>query len=284
MPRDEFRFDSAIDGFSLHAYRWTPTDEPRAVVVLAHGAAEHSLRYERFATALNAAGIEVCGLDHRGHGQSPGPEGLGDFGEGGWDALVADIGQFVDQAKAARPGIPVIIFSHSMGSFAAQQLILDRSDAIDALILSGSTARELPAEGGPPTVGSLNDAFEPARTPYDWLSRDEAEVDRYIADPLCGFEGRAGRGSRTYNAERLADPEEIRNIRPDLPILLVAGDRDPINRNLEGLTLLEQRYREAGIQRIDKQIYPEGRHEMLNELNREEVTANIIAWLNDIIG
>jgi alpha-beta hydrolase superfamily lysophospholipase len=171
-----------------------------------------------------------------------------------------------------------------MGSFAAQQLILDRSDAIDALILSGSTARELPAEGGPPAVTSLNDAFEPARTSYDWLSRDEAEVDKYIADPLCGFESRAGRGSRSYNAARLADPEATRNIRADLPILLVAGDRDPINRNLEGLTLLERRYRDAGIQRIDKQIYPDGRHEMLNELNRDEVTANIIAWLKDIIG
>ena len=283
MPRDAFRFDSAIDGLDLQAYRWT-VPNPRAVVVLAHGAAEHSLRYERFAAALNAASIELWSLDHRGHGQSPGPEGLGDFGEGGWDALVADIGQFADQARAAHPAVPVILFSHSMGSFAAQQLILDRSDAIDALILSGSTARELAAEGGPPAVDSLNDAFEPTRTAYDWLSRDESEVDMYIADPLCGFESRGGRGSRSYNAERLADPEAISNIRPDLPILLLAGDRDPINRNLEGLTLLERRYRGAGIQRIDKQIYPDGRHEMLNELNREEVTANLIAWLNEIIG
>ena len=171
-----------------------------------------------------------------------------------------------------------------MGSFAAQQLILDRSDAIAALILSGSTARELAAEGGPPAVASLNDAFEPTRTAYDWLSRDEAEVDKYIADPLCGFGGRGGRGSRSYNAERLGVREAISNIRPDLPILLLAGDRDPINRNLEGLALLERRYRDAGIQRIDKQIYPDGRHEMLNELNRDEVTSNLITWLNDIIG
>ena len=283
MRRDNFRIASDIEGLSLQAYRWAADELFRGVVILAHGAAEHSLRYERFATALNDAGFEVWSIDHRGHGHSPGPDGLGDFGEGGWDALVADIGQLADQARSERPTAPVILFSHSMGSFAAQQLILDRSDAIDALILSGSTAREVPAEGGPPRVASLNDAFEPARTPYDWLSRDESEVDKYIADPLCGFESRAGRGSRTYNAERLADPEALRNIRPDLPILFVAGDRDPINRNLVGLTVLEQRYRDAGVARIDQQIYADGRHEMLNELNRDEVTTNIIKWLSEVI-
>ena len=283
MPSDEFRFNSAIDGLDLQAYRWAPEVEPRAVVVLAHGAAEHSLRYERLAAALNAASIELWSLDHRGHGQSPGPEGLGDFGEGGWDALVADIGQLIDQARAARPNLPVILFSHSMGSFAAQQLILDRSDAIDAVVLSGSTARLL--EPGPPSLPEkLNQPFDPARTPYDWLSRDEAEVDKYIADPLSGFESRGGRATPRYLTGRLAEPQELRRIRPDLPILLLAGDRDPVNRNLEGLTLLERRYRDAGIQRIDKQIYPDGRHEMLNEINRDEVTTNLIAWLNDIIG
>jgi alpha-beta hydrolase superfamily lysophospholipase len=283
VTRDEFRFDSAVDGLSLQAYCWAPPAKPRAVVVLAHGAAEHSLRYERFAAALNGAGIELWSLDHRGHGHSPGPEGLGDFAEGGWDALVADIGQLADQARTARPGLPVILFSHSMGSFAAQQLILDDSDAINALILSGSTAR-LVEPGAASLPAKLNESFHPARTPYDWLSRDETEVDKYIADPLCGFESRGGRATPRYLTGRLAEPQELRRIRPDLPILLLAGDRDPVNRNLEGLTLLERRYRDAGIQRIDKQIYPDGRHEMLNELNRDEVTANIITWLNDIIG
>ncbi|MEJ2132607.1 MAG: alpha/beta hydrolase, partial [Gammaproteobacteria bacterium] len=252
-----------------------------------HGAAEHALRYERFARALNAEGTEVWANDHRGHGQSPGPEGLGDFGTGGWTALVADMGQLIEMAREAHPNVPVVLFGHSMGSFAAQEFCLDGSTRIDALILSGSTARVPTGEGGSerrrPLAG-VNDAFEPARTAYDWLSRDEAEVDKYIADPLCGFESRGERRAMPRSdPARLADPDVLRGIRRDLPVLLVAGDRDPINRNLEGLRLLEQRWREAGVERIDTQYYEGGRHEMLNEINRDEVTANIIQWLNDTL-
>jgi alpha-beta hydrolase superfamily lysophospholipase len=251
------------------------------VVVIAHGAAEHALRYERFARALNAAGVEAWAPDHRGHGQSAGPEGLGDFGEGGWDALVADIGQLVGMAREAHPGVPVALLGHSMGAAASQQFAPDGSHTIDALILSGSTARELPKEGEAPPPFEPNKPFEPARTAYDWLSRDEAEVDKYIADPMCGFETQTARRSAfRANPFTLADPARLRQIRGDLPVLLVAGDADPINNNLEGLRLLESRWREAGVQRIDTLYYPGGRHEMLNETNRDEVTADIIAWLN----
>jgi len=282
MDPATFRFPSDVDRFDLQGYRW-PIDRPRAVVVLAHGAAEHSLRYARFAAALNATAIDVWSLDHRGHGQSPGPEGLGDFGEGGWDGLVADIAQFVERARDDEPALPVILFGHSMGSFAAQQLILDHSHAIDALILSGSGAREPRTEGAPPPPGP-NAAFEPARTPYDWLSRDEAEVDKYIADPLCGFETQtARRRASSIDFARLADPAALTGIRPELPILLVSGDQDAIGRNLEGLHLLERRYRDAGVSHIDTQYYEGGRHEMLNEINRDEVTANIVAWLDAVI-
>ena len=187
----QFRFDSVTDGMSIQAYAWAVSNAPRAVVVLSHGAAEHALRYERFAQALNAVGIEVWANDHRGHGQSPGPEGLGDFGTGGWSALVADMAQFIEMAHDAHPGIPVILFGHSMGSFAAQDFCLDGSECIDAVILSGSTALKVPGEDGQSNsgtpVGGFNSSFEPTRTQYDWLSRDEAEVDKYIADPLCGF-------------------------------------------------------------------------------------------------
>ena len=282
MAPDTFRFTSNVDGFDLQGYRW-PIDEPRATVVIAHGAAEHSLRYDRFAQALNGAGFDVWSLDHRGHGQSPGPEGLGDYAESGWDALVADIGQFVGLARAEANGVPVILFGHSMGSFAAQQLILDHSSAMDALVLSGSAAREAPVEGAPPPAFTPNAQFEPARTPYDWLSRDEAEVDKYIADPLCGFETQAVRPARGgSDPSRLSDPTALAAIRSDLPILLVAGSRDPVGRNLEGLYLLEERYRSAGITRIDTQYYEDGRHEMLNELNRDEVMSTMITWLTDV--
>lgn len=277
MPEESMAFVSNADGFLVQGYAWT-IDAPRAVVVVAHGAAEHALRYRRFAGALNAAGFEVWAPDHRGHGRSPGREGLGDFGEGGWDALVSDLAQFIGVARHTRPAIPLILFAHSMGAAAAQQYAQDHASEIDALILSGSTARELPAEGEPPPLPPYNAPFEPARTPYDWLSRDPAEVDRYVNDPLCGFEAQSRPFPRA-SARRLADPERLAAIRSDLPCLFVAGDADPINFNLAGMRLLERRWRDAGVRRIDTLYYPGGRHEMLNETNRETVTADIVAWL-----
>lgn len=284
MADRTFRFDSNVDGLSIQAYVWSPAGPPKAIIVIAHGAAEHSLRYERFARALNAAGFETWSVDHRGHGQSAGPEGLGDFGEGGWDALVKDIGQLIGIARKARPGLPLALFGHSMGAAAAQQLAPEGSATIDALVLSGSTAREVPPEGSPPPVFAPNKPFEPGRTGYEWLSRDEAEVDKYVADPLCGFETRrVNRESARANPKRLADPEEHRKIRSDLPVLFVAGDADPINRKLEGLHLLERWWRAAGVRRIDTKYYAGGRHEMLNETNRDEVTADLIAWFEDVL-
>lgn len=280
-----FRFDSNVDGLSIQAYVWSPAGPPKGIIVIAHGAAEHSLRYERFARALNAAGFETWSVDHRGHGQSAGPEGLGDFGEGGWDALVKDIGQVIAIARTERPGLPLALFGHSMGAAAAQQFAPEGSKTIDALVLSGSTAREVPPEGSPPPVFAPNKPFEPGRTGYEWLSRDEAEVDKYVADPLCGFETRkVSRENARANPKRLADREEHRKIRPDLPVLFVAGDEDPINRKLEGLHLLERWWRAAGVQRIDTKYYAGGRHEMLNETNRDEVTADLIAWFEDVLG
>lgn len=278
----EFRFRSDVDDFELNGFAWEHP-QPTAVVVIAHGAAEHSLRYGRFARALNAAGFEVWALDHRGHGKSPGSEGLGDFGEGGWDALVADIGQFVDMARAARQGLPVALLGHSMGSAAAQQLVPDASDRIDGLILSGSSAT-MGRRSGETRQWTPNAAFEPARTAYDWLSRDEGEVDKYIADPLCGFETQTSARRGWASTDTLNDPARLARIRPGLPCLFVAGDRDPVNREMEGLRLLEQLWRDAGVQQIATQYYEGGRHEMLNETNRDEVTAAIINWLDKHVG
>ena len=283
MAGDTFVFRSNADGMTITGTRWVVA-RPRAVVVIAHGAAEHAARYDRFATALGAAGIETWAPDHRGHGRSAGPDGLGDFGPGGWDALVADIGQLIEQVHRERPSVPVVLLGHSMGAAAAQQYAPEGSETIAALILSGSTAREIPKEGEPPPVFNPNAAFEPARTPYEWLSRDEAEVDKYIADPWCGFETQtARRPALRGDPFTLGDPARLRRIRADLPCLLVAGTADPVNRGMEGLRLLERRWREAGVRRIDTLYYEGGRHEMLNETNRDEVTRDIIAWLEGVI-
>ena len=181
---------------------------------------------------------------------------------------IAHSGQFIDLVHAERVDLPVVLFAHSMGSFAAQNYCMDSSDQIDALILSGSA----------------NSAFEPARTPYDWLSRDEAEVDLYSADPLCGFEALSGSGSGLLDSRPdMTDPRLLAGIRSDLPVLLVAGDKDPINRNLAGLQLLETLWTDAGVKQIDKCYYQGGRHEMLNEINRDEVTRDITDWLDKVL-
>ena len=278
-PDRTFPFTSDADGMSIQGYMWRAGD-PTAVVVIAHGAAEHALRYGRFAWALNNAGIEAWAADHRGHGRTAGLEHLGDYGSGGWDALVADLGQLIGLAREAHPSLPLALLGHSMGSIAAQQFAPDGSAAIDALVLSGSTAREAPQPGDAAPVFEPNKLFEPARTPFDWLSRDPEEVDRYVDDPFCGFDLRrfAREGQRADPAV-LGDPDRLRRIRPDLPCLFVAGEKDPVNRGMQGLRLLKTRWRDAGIRRIDTLYYEDGRHEMLNETNRDEVTRDIIAWL-----
>jgi alpha-beta hydrolase superfamily lysophospholipase len=271
------QFISSVDGLPIRFYEWT-TPSPKAIVVISHGAAEHALRYDRFARALNAENFVVLAADQRGHGASPGPQGLGDFGAGDWDGLVADIGQMIALARATFPNLPLVLFGHSMGAAACRHFAPLGSDTIDALVLSGTGVRE-PAKDGEPSP-NWNAAFEPGRTGYEWLSRDEAEVDKYIADPLCGFEKQQVKvaGSRA-NLSVLADPEQHRKIRPDLPVLFVAGDADPINRNLDGLHTLERWWRTAGVRQIDKLYYKDGRHEMLNETNRDDVTRDIIGWI-----
>ncbi len=271
---EQFEYLSRIDAWPIRAYRWHRPDAT-ATVVISHGMAEHARRYDRFATALNAAGYEVVAMDHRAHGKTLGPGGFGDFGDGGWDALVDDIDQLVDIATETGAA-PVVLFGHSMGAAAAQQFAPMGSDKIAALVLSGSTLRD-PGE----PIEPYNKVFEPARTEYDWLSRDEVEVDKYIEDPLCGFEGQTVRNGMDRTDPRRVDLDRLGKIRSDLPVLLVAGNEDPVNRNLAGIEYLESRWREAGVRHIDRQIYAGGRHEMLNEINRDEVTRNVIDWINE---
>jgi alpha-beta hydrolase superfamily lysophospholipase len=278
----EFVFTSEVDGFRLQGYRWPAARALEGVVVLAHGAAEHAGRYARFATALGEQGFETWALDHRGHGRSPGPKGLGDIGTGGWDGLIADIAQLVRMAREANPETPLALLGHSMGAFAAQHFCTEYSALVDAVVLSGSTYFEFPDDMHELPAFDFNAAFAPLRTQYDWLSRDVAEVDKYIADPLCGFEVLLPVFS-VGDLRRLSAPAALANIRADLPLLLVAGEMDPLNARLLGLQLLEQKLRDAGVTQIASRYYDGGRHEMLNEINRDEVTRDIIDWLGTVL-
>jgi alpha-beta hydrolase superfamily lysophospholipase len=213
MSPSSFSYPSA-DSTQIAAYRWNPAGEPRAIVQITHGMGEHARRYEHVAQALTDAGYVVYAQDHRGHGASADPDALGDLGEDGWTGLVDDIGGLSAHARAEHPGLPLILLGHSMGSFAVQQYLLDHSDDTDAVVLTGTAVIDLlePALDldQPLDLAMFNAPFQPARTDFDWLSRDEAVVDAYVADALCGF-GIDPQSAKTMfvGARRLADPEQL---------------------------------------------------------------------------
>ena len=280
-------FPSNADGTQVATYTWAHVaGQPVGVVQIAHGLAEHGARYDRFAQQLNAAGFVVHAVDHRGHGRTGGDR-LGDFGAAGFGGLIADVAQYGSALRAQHGSLPVFLFAHSMGSFAAQAALLDHASTWAGAILSGSTALDAlaaamanaPADA-PSGLAAFNAGFE-HRTGYEWLSRDEAEVDAYVADPWCGWEVPGDVIPSLFApAARLADPALLAGIRSDLPILIASGDADPLAGGGALIELLGQRYRDAGIADVTVKLYPAARHEILNETNRDEVTADIVAWLH----
>lgn len=286
MSTSTSSFLSNADGTQVATYTWADVaGTPAGVVQIAHGLAEHGERYDRFAQALNAAGFVVHAVDHRGHGRTADGR-LGDFGTAGFGGLIADMAQFGAVLRAQHGGLALFLFAHSMGSFAAQAAIIDHSATWSGVVLSGSTALDMlvaamanaPADA-PKGLEAFNAGFE-HRTGYEWLSRDNAEVDAYIANPWCGWDvPEDAIASLFAPAPRLADPARLAGIRRDLPILIVSGDADPLAGGGALIQLLGKRYRDAGISDMTVKLYPAARHEILNETNRDEVTADIVAWL-----
>jgi alpha-beta hydrolase superfamily lysophospholipase len=283
-PSAEFQFTSE-DGLHIACARWDTCGPVRGVVQIAHGMGEHIGRYVGTIEALISTGLTVYGNDHRGHGRTaPSSAYLGDFGEGGFDLLVEDMFRLSRVAKEENPDKPFFLFGHSMGSFAAQQYVLDHSREIDGLVLSGSGALDglaSLASSAPAGKNILNASFEPARTSLDWLSRDSAIVDAFINDPLCFPQLQpASFASFLAAAPRLSDPVSLSKIRADLPIYLFSGSEDPVGQRLEGVKLLIERYHKASVHDISHDFYLGGRHEMLNDINRGEVLANLLRWIS----
>jgi alpha-beta hydrolase superfamily lysophospholipase len=287
VPISELTYKSA-DGTQIVAYRWDPENPPRAAVQLTHGMGEHARRYDHVAQALNEAGFVVYAQDHRGHGASADPASYGNLGPGSWAALVDDIGLLSTIIHEDHADLPLILLAHSMGSFAAQQYLLDHSGDVDGAVLTGTAVIDLlePALdlSQPLDLAMFNAPFAPARTDYDWLSRDEAIVDAYIADPACGFgiDAEATRGMFT-GARRVADPAQVEAMRSDLPVYIAVGENDPVNGGLALLTPLTDRYAAAGLDDVTVRVWPGARHEILNETNRDEVIAEINAWLDRVV-
>jgi len=295
MPATEFFTDS--DGVEVAFYRWMPDGAPKAVVCIAHGASEHGARYDRFASFLAGHGFAVFAQDHRGHGNTAKATGLGIAGPREWDGVIDDQHEMVQLARKEVPGVKVILFGHSMGSFLAQAYVTKYGDEIDGLILSGSSGgmgdtqalvamldEAIKAAGPDNPAGGfagLNDQFTDARTDYDWLSRDPDEVDKYIADPLCGDDVPLTLGYvRGMVAALGAATDSADPVRKDLPVLFITGEMDPVSQNAASVRDLEKRWRDYGVADLTALYYPEARHELLNETNRDEVHSDLVEWLD----
>lgn len=307
----EIRFSiPSDDEVSLQVLRWSPDGDvaPRAVLQISHGLAEHAGRYRRFAEAATARGLVVYADDHRGHGlTAQRDDQLGVFAlENGWRKLVDDLGRVTERAASEHPGLPVVFFGHSMGSFTAQQVAFERGSDFAGVILSASISgrsnplapigrvvariERLRIGATAPSklldamsFGNFNRAFKPARTAFDWLSRDPDEVDRYIADPRCGFKLSAQGWIDLLDAlARLADPENQARIPKDLPLYLIAGEADPVVGGLRFFERLVAEYNAAGLRRFSWRVYPGARHELLNETNRDEVTRELLDWIDEV--
>ena len=287
---ERFQFESS-DGLSIACVKWVRPQKVRGVVQIGHGLGEHVGRYSQLAEILLEDEFAVYGNDHRGHGLTAKPSGsFGEFGPGGFDQLIEDMVSLRVIAKDEYRGKPYILLGHSLGSFAAQQFILDHSHSIDGLMLSGSgaldglarLAQSVPTREDPMKL--MNAAFEPARTPFDWLSRDNTEVDAFINDPLC-FPSLKPDSMQSFLGAfpRLADPQEIRKMREDLPVYIFSGSDDPVGQRLEGVRVLIDRYRSAGLTSIAQDFYSGGRHEMIHETNRRDVITNLLVWISGVL-
>lgn len=305
MTHDTFWLD-ANDRRGLFVNQWLPEGKPKAIVLLAHGMAEHSGRYARLGNALCDAGFGLYAHDQRGHGKTAERGTLGHYADNdGWCAVVSDVASLNQHIGQAQPGVPIFLLGHSMGSYIAQAYLLHHSASLHGAILSASNfqpvalyrsasliARFERWRQGPKgrstliewlSFGAFNKAFKPNRTAYDWLSRDPVEVDAYINDPLCGF--------RCTNQlwidllgglQQISKASNLTQIDPALPLLVMGGACDPVSEG-KRLKTLANTLRNAGNQHVQLNIYPQARHELFNETHRDQVTADVIHWLNQAL-
>ena len=296
----------ANDRTALFVNQWLPEGAPKGIVLLAHGMAEHSGRYGRLGTALCKARWGLYAHDQRGHGKTAEHHTQGHFADdGGWPAVVRDVGTLHQHISQTNPGVPVFLLGHSMGSYIAQAYLMAHSDRLQGVILSGSNfqpvalyraasliarfeRRRQGAKGRSALIewlsfGSFNKAFKPNRTPFDWLSRDPDEVDAYARDPLCGFRCTNQLWVDLLDGlQQISKASNLTRIDCDLPLLVIGGVCDPVSQG-KRLEDLANALRSAGSQHLQLNLYPQARHELFNEINRDEVTAEMIHWLDQAL-
>ena len=277
---------TSSDQHDISVYHWPCSGAPKGVIQLAHGMGEHALRYQTLAQYLQQAGYSVFANDHRGHGQGAlATDTLGNFGAGGFNSVVQDMALLSQHIKSQHPTTPLVLFGHSMGSFALQRYLIDHSDFLAGAALSGTTAMDLLAQAAMAgfKLENLSHTLGKKRTDFDWLSRDEEQVDLYINDPLCGFTlSLESLQSMFIDCASLNQTDTLKRIPSQLPLYLFTGDHDPVNHHLEWFFPLIERYRTAGLTDMSYHIFAGGRHETLNETNRQEVMRVLLAWLDRV--
>ena len=302
---EEFTFLSSDGQTRLHAMLWLPEGEIRGILQIAHGVAEHIARYDGFAHYLCARGIAVAGHDHLGHGKSL-PDGATPvyFGaQDGWQHAVDDIHALHQRLQEEFPNMPLCIMGHSMGSFLTRSYLIRYPGTVRAAVIMGTGWQPAPViaagrtlakliarrEGADTTsdlvtklaFGGYNKAFAPNRTGYDWLSADSENVDRYIADPLCGADATVGLFRQMLHGIAFnQNPKNLARMDTSLPVLLISGDRDPVGDMGKGVRRTADAFRKAGLSDVTLKLYPGLRHEILNEgPMRQTVYEDIWHWL-----
>lgn len=304
----DFYFNSSTGKNKIHARMCVPDAEPRAIVQIIHGIAEYIGRYDEFMSFLADNGIIAVGTDHLGHGKSiECEEQTGFFAyDNGWDYVVRDEEVLRLAMHENYPELPIIVFGHSMGSFMTRTLLIRYPDAFNAAIISGTGNQGAALVNGGLFMGNLvtglrgahhyskflnnlafgsyNKIYENPKTEYDWLSRDEANVQKYIDDPLCGFIPSCSlfRDMMT-GVKFITNKKNLTAMNKDMPVYFMSGDMDPVGECGKGVQKAYNNFLEAGMKDVSIKLYPGGRHEMLNEINKDEVYADILAWLNSKI-
>ncbi|MCC0636711.1 MULTISPECIES: alpha/beta hydrolase [unclassified Clostridioides] len=306
MKCTNFTFKGKED-LDIYTYKWEDEsiENPKAIVQIAHGMAETAQRYEVFAKELTKNGYIVYINDHRGHGKTAKTvENVGHLAEKeGFRCLVEDMNTLTSIIKKENKDLPIYLFGHSMGSFASQRYIMDYSDNLSGLILCGSNGKqgiilnfahliinhEIKKYGRNSRSNKINDLIfggESIRrnknTKFDWLSRDKEQVEKYINDPFCGVVCTCGFFyDLVQGLKEIEDKENLKKIPLDIPIYIISGDKDPIGKNGKGVLRLRDRYIKLGVKDVTCKLYKDGRHELLNEINKEEVFEDVICWLNE---
>ena len=304
MAKTEFYFPSSDGKTSIHAVEWTPEGKPIGVYQIAHGVAEYALRYEPFAEFLNSKGFVVVANDHIGHGLSV-AEGAAAlyFGEkDGWTHVVDDMFELRKRTGQKYPGLPYFLMGHSMGSFLTRTYLIRYPGSVKAAIIMGTgqqpgymvaggrlAAKVIGKKSGydkfNETVdglafGAYNKPFEPKRTNYDWLSANEENVDKYIADPLCGGGATTGLFLEMLGGIGFVGKQSnVEKMDKNIPILFISGEMDPVGDLGKGVRKAYESFRKAGVKDVELKLYPGLRHEILNEKEKDQVYADIWAWV-----